>query len=70
MDDELIRQQVLQRLQASQKLDASEIYVSVQAEKVILDGTVASQEERREAEQLAGGEVENHLRIHQSDRPA
>lgn len=74
MDDERIRQQVLHSLHASEVLDSSEIYVSVRDEKVILDGTVASDGERRVAEDIAerngAGEVHNHLRIHQAEHPA
>lgn len=73
MDDELIRQQVLHNLHESEVLDSSEIYVSVQDEKVVLDGTAASDGERRVAEEIAqcngAGEVRNHLRIHPSEHP-
>lgn len=74
MDDELIRQQVLHSLHESEVLDSSEIYVSVQDQKVVLDGTVPSEGERRVAEDIAertgAGEVHNHLRLHQSEHPA
>ena len=74
MDDELIRQEVLHDLHQSEMLDSSTIYVTVDDEKVVLDGTVVSEGERRVAEDIAErsqgvSEVESHLRIHQSEHP-
>ncbi|MBN9420724.1 hypothetical protein ABS71_09615 [bacterium SCN 62-11] len=74
MDDELLRQEVLHDLHQSEVLDSSTIYVTVDQEKVVLDGTVVSDGERRVAEDIAErspgvSEVENHLRIHQSEHP-
>jgi osmotically-inducible protein OsmY len=74
MDDESIRREVLHELHQGKFLDVSQVYVAVDRDQVILDGTVASEDERRLAQDIAersgATEVHNHLRIHQSEHPA
>jgi len=65
-----IRQEICHQLG-----EPCEVYVTIQGEEVVLDGTVATYEERQVAEDIARrspgvSEVHNHLRIHQDDHPA
>lgn len=67
-DDEEILKTILERLSSDSDVDASDIQVSVRGGRVVLAGTVQSDQVRRDAEAIAGNtrgvrEVENRLKV-------